>query len=477
MAFDQAGGPGVMTLDPDEVETSPSEKALDASEVEDAPSLRQSGSAQSADSAPGQALPTPQVNLPRSPITQSQPAGAGGPLPRVPQPQADMRVPSLGETLTGVNPRQAPQNAYDYGQSAIPRAMQGAREVGRGQYVKGATDILGGVNEGLGSQVLPVGSAPAAIAKGLAGSVAGAAAAPYVVKKLGGSPDAQALAGEVGAALPMAAGIGADLVRRPRPEVLPPVRAGSVDVPEAGKLLTAGEPSTINAPAAPGDNGAPSAAQRPLPTDIRVHRAGKVSGIDEATGLPIVDRSQPSEIPLSARGEDLPPQTGAAGPMSPEAEAISARAAESSQPDTSQQGDIRDKLASVGIHGNEANSVLGMYGLDPSGPNVSEGAEDAAGRPWHEQVQQAYSRLADQRGIPVSSDDDLLREPNTARDARNAVEQIISHVYPEADGETRPDATEDSALSSDTQRSSNGQVRGQSITLSPDEVEDAPDFL
>ena len=37
MAFDQAGG--VMTLDPDEVETSPAVKTLDASEVEDAPSL------------------------------------------------------------------------------------------------------------------------------------------------------------------------------------------------------------------------------------------------------------------------------------------------------------------------------------------------------------------------------------------------------------------------------------------------------
>ena len=226
MAFDQAGG--VMTLDPDEVETSPAVKTLDASEVEDAPSLRQT---QSSDSSSQQ--PTP-----------SLPAGAVGPLPGIPQPQVNMRVPSLGETLTGVNPNQAPQTTYDYGQSAIPRAVQGAREVGGGQYVKGATDLLGGLNEGLGSQLLPVGSAPAAVATGIAGSVAGSAAAPYVVKRLGGSPDAQALAGEVGAALPLAAGVGADLLRRPSPEILPPVRPGSVEVPEAGNLLTAGEPST-----------------------------------------------------------------------------------------------------------------------------------------------------------------------------------------------------------------------------------------
>ena len=373
MAFDQTGSAGVMTLDPDEVETSPTEKALDASEVEDAP-VRQSASTQSADSSPEQSLPTPPL-----------PAGAVGPLPGIPQPKVDMRVPSLGETLTGVNPHQTPQSAYDYGQNAIPRAVQGAREVGRGQYVKGATDILGGVNEGLGSQILPIGSAPAAVAKGLAGSVAGAAAAPYVVKKLGGSPDAQALAGEVGAALPLAGGVGADLLRSPRPEVLPPVRPGSVEVPEAGNLLTAGEPSTIDASAGQANSGTPPPAQ---PADITVHRAGKVSGIDEATGLPIVDRSQPSEIPFIARGEDLPPQTATAGPMSPEAEAISARAAASQsglpQPEqpVPQQGDIQDKLASVGIHGDEANSILDMYGLDPRAANVPEAAQDAAGRPW-----------------------------------------------------------------------------------------------
>ena len=450
-----------MTLDPDEVETSPVEKALDPSEVEDAPGPRQSAPTQSAASSPGQLLP----------------AGATGPLPGIPRPQVDMRAPSIGETLTGVNPNQAPQNTYDYGQSAIPRAVQGAREVGSGQYVKGATDVLGGVNEALGSQLLPVGSAPAAIAKGLAGSVAGAAAAPYVVRKLGGSSDAQALAGEVGAALPLAAGVGADLLRRPRPEVLPPVRPSSVEVPEAGNLLTAGEPATVDASQTPPqpEPGIASPARRSQPADITVHRAGKVSGIDEATGLPIVDRSQPSEIPLSARGEDLPPQTATAGAMSPEAEAISARAAESPQ-ETPEQGDIQDKLASVGLHGDEANSILDMYGIDPHEADIPQSAHFAAGRPWDEQLQDAYTTLANQRGIPAKSGDDLYQDEDTARDARNAVEQVISHVYPEtgSDRETAPGATEVPASSSEMQQGRNRPAREQSITLSPDEVEDEP---
>jgi hypothetical protein len=563
MAFDPAGG--VLTLDPDEVETSPAAKALDPSEVEDAPSPRQNSLAQSASA--GQPLPTPQTagggsryeaNIP-NPLPRL-PAGATGPLPAIPQPQVDMHVPEAGGPFASPKGLPEPTQVYNYGQNAIPRAVQGAQEVGRGQYVRGATDLLGGINEGLGSQILPVGSAPAAVAKGIAGSVAGSVAAPYAVRKLGGSPDAQALAGEVGAALPLAAGVGADLLRRPRPEVIPPVRPGSVDVPEAGNLLPAGEPQTINAaptdsapnpqPAASnrlmlgsGENSAPdvrykngrafvqdpktgwwqpqSAVATREPADITVHRAGKVSGIDEATGLPIVDRSQPSEIPFSARGENLPPQTGTAGPMSPEAEAISARAAESSQTakpqlaqpeaqtvareqqperiayqhyqnlidqredelegqgtdptklyfsDNSEHlagapgwspmpndlenlyrlrdsvgssqlqnsiGDIQTRLASVGIKDDEAKRILDAYALDPDRTDAAkqylaaEHAQNAAARPWEEQVRDAYIRLANQRDIPMDDDDDLYRDKKTTRDARNAVEQVISYFHPE----------------------------------------------
>jgi hypothetical protein len=133
-------------------------------------------------------------------------------------------------------------------------------------------------------------------------------------------------------------------------------------------------------------------------------------------------------------------------PMSPEAEATSARAAESSQPalpepareesqplpqtQTAPQGDdLSTKLAAVGLHSNEANSILGMYGIDPRGTNASEGAEDAAGRPWEEQVQNAYTALAKQRGIPVGDDGERFHDKDTARDARNAVEQVISHFH------------------------------------------------
>jgi hypothetical protein len=103
MALDQNGSAGVMTLDPDEVETSSGVRALDSSEMEDAPPLRQAASPERTDSSG----------------TPPMPAGAAGLLPGVPQPQVDMRVPSIGETLTGVNPNQGPKAVYDYGQNAI----------------------------------------------------------------------------------------------------------------------------------------------------------------------------------------------------------------------------------------------------------------------------------------------------------------------------------------------------------------------
>ena len=86
-----------------------------------------------------------------------------------------------------------------------------------------------------------------------------------------------------------------------------------------------------------------------------------------------------------------------AGPMSPEAEAISARAAESSQSNlpqpeqpVPQQGDIQDKLASVGIHGDEADSILDMYGLDPQCSECPGGCSGRCRQAMEEQVQDAY---------------------------------------------------------------------------------------
>jgi hypothetical protein len=89
MPADLAVGGGTLTLDPDEVETSPAAMTLDPSEVEDAPSGRQNASTSS---APAQPLPTPQTAgggsryeanipnpVPRVPITPLVPAGAVGP--------------------------------------------------------------------------------------------------------------------------------------------------------------------------------------------------------------------------------------------------------------------------------------------------------------------------------------------------------------------------------------------------------------
>ena len=55
-------------------------------------------------------------------------------------------------------------------------------------------------------------------------------------------------------------------------------------------------------------------------------------------------------------------------------------------------GDIQDRLASVGIKGDEANRILDMYALDPDRTDAAkqylaaEHAQAAAGRPWDEQV-------------------------------------------------------------------------------------------
>jgi hypothetical protein len=86
--------------------------------------------------------------------------------------------------------------------------------------------------------------------------------------------------------------------------------------------------------------------------DVATHPAGKVTGIDVHTGLPLVDRTQPSEVQLAVHGENLPPQMGEAGRMSPEAEAASAQAATATATnatgeDNSGDGTAAKKLARV----------------------------------------------------------------------------------------------------------------------------------
>ncbi len=111
-----------------------------------------------------------------------QPTGVVGSLPGIPQPRVDMEVPNLGRTLVNAvgeadtagmerqiipGPDGKPMTALipNYGQRAIPRVTQGAREVTRGQYVKGATDVLGGINEGLGQQRCRFGMRPPRLQK------------------------------------------------------------------------------------------------------------------------------------------------------------------------------------------------------------------------------------------------------------------------------------------------------------------------
>jgi hypothetical protein len=124
-------------------------------------------------------------------------------------------------------------------------------------------------------------------------------------------------------------------------------------IPDRGVLVDEAGNALVNRLALPGKGEssegitpAPTSKVKPAPKSYPAmdssaafvnHPAGKVTGIDQATGLPIVDRAQPAEEPqaeatLKAEGETLPPQQAEAGPMSPEAEKISAAAAGKEQP-------------------------------------------------------------------------------------------------------------------------------------------------
>jgi hypothetical protein len=449
---------GTLTLDPSEVEDAPKAISLDPSEVEDTPGPATGSHAVTP--PPGYVL-----DVPRS-ANPALPAGAVGPLPGVPRPQVNMQVPGLAHTIAGAigdadsrgmqsqtvpgpDGRPISVSMPNYGQNALPEAAQGARELlTPGQRTQGATDVLRGVNEGLSSSILPLGVAPREIAAGIAGSAAGSYAAPKVVKEFGGNQQQQDLAREAGAALPLAAGVGAGLLgdrvggelplapRAPQaqdvetpnePLSLPASpqeqTAGPAALPsgERTQLTAGGSPASATTPQAPGRVYAPGATTRtqpiplypapaplpsrpgftvgpdgqatptnagelpanvdqysidsdrqhpvarvigrdasgqpivqripgadlspvpviggvsqrqlprgpiqlPAPADITQHPLGEVTGIDEDSGLPIVKRT------LSMQGESAPPQTGTAGQMSPEDEAISARAAETPQP-------------------------------------------------------------------------------------------------------------------------------------------------
>lgn len=247
------------------------------------------------------------------------------PVPGV--PAVNMRPISPKEAVTGkvdpmlsgATPDASQATVGNYGQDALPSIGKGAKEIFTpGQRMRGATDVLHGVNDALGSSILPIGAAPGAVVAGMAGSVAGSYLAPKVVQKLGGSQQAQDLAREAGAALPLAAGVGADLIRGEhgvQPDFQPKPVEPNAEYPRQ-LALPAGEPAAADAPSAPA----------PV-----THPLGRVVAIDHESGLPIVDRSQPSEA-LTAEGATLPPQTRVAGEMSPDAEAVSKAAQDAAQP-------------------------------------------------------------------------------------------------------------------------------------------------
>ena len=133
-----------------------------------------------------------------------------------------------------------PPQVYDYGQNAIPRIQQGVKEAATpGQRVKGATDILGGVNDAVGSSLLPLGSAPAGVAAGAAASWLRDTQLPHSSKRQAGPRSSKTWLVRLALPSRWRAGVGADLVRgrASGPEILPPEKP-DVYVPPSNRSLS-----------------------------------------------------------------------------------------------------------------------------------------------------------------------------------------------------------------------------------------------
>lgn len=96
--------------------------------------------------------------------------------------------------------------------------------------------------------------------------------------------------------------------------------------------------------------GAPQAPQAPPqdaapPSDAQAAPTPALPQDDLMTRLAALNKQQPSQPPvtLSASGQDLPPQTGTAGPMPPDAEAASAATRAQQTPN----GDLMDRLQAI----------------------------------------------------------------------------------------------------------------------------------
>jgi hypothetical protein len=190
-----------------------------------------------------------------------------------------------------------------------------------------------------------------------AGQITGAGARK-ITAAMGGSQSAQDLAESAGGlAGGLAAGIGTNLLRGnpgARPEVLPPTTEGiGAYTPKTPPLLSdmtveQGDTRPQLALPAPSVEGADATA-KPIELDpeevqdVHTHPAGKVTAIDQHTGLPIVDRTQPSEASKDA----VETQLGEMQAKKKELRAESASLLQRGEDDSAvakQMADLEDKM-------------------------------------------------------------------------------------------------------------------------------------
>lgn len=242
---------------------------------------------------------TPELSSSDVHMDMSQVPGA---VPGTPSPTGKLDLPnvrplSTGEALTNtavenLTPAQQQAKTQELIESSgQPRMVRGAREVLQpGQRLQGAADIVGGAVQGVQQTVLPsaVGTIGAAveapslvsIGTGMAGGYLGSKGAEAAVKAGGGGPAAQELAGAAGG---LVGSIGGGA-------------AGNLDYNALRASLAARLGG--RGPAGPGGGGGAAPTDNfGLPASILdrpqavQHAAGRVTAIDQETGLPIVDRS------------------------------------------------------------------------------------------------------------------------------------------------------------------------------------------
>jgi N12 class adenine-specific DNA methylase len=338
------------TVDDQDVEQAPAAPEMvtvDDADVEQAPPA-QAAPASFAQGQPA-ALPQPEQRAAVAPAQAPQPAGAAGTLPGIPQPQVDMQGGSRLQTVLGTAPdttthrqveadlaARAKRDPYggiaDYGQQGTNEFIEGLKQVatpakqlisglGEAELVEGGkqlgeawgekfsfdstdakqglTKMVNGLMDAAGSTIIGgsgKGLMDAAGAKGLLGRAGPMAARALAAAILGGYVTGKA------------ARYGSQLLG---------LDADSQDLAEALGNIVGG---TAGAHAAGAHHGQ---GVRP-----------EYQAVPEVTPED-VEPEEPKQLPrqtLSAKGEDLPTQSGTAGKMTPDAEEVSATAAKKTAP-------------------------------------------------------------------------------------------------------------------------------------------------